>query len=515
MEPAAVLCAVDDVAGYGAAVRAGPLAVLQRHEHAYARGVLHVVAGRVGVEIGAAVRGVDHDAAAVCGEGAGVIAHGRGVEHGVHLGRLRGGGAAGADRAGDFARRLGALLGGFVSALHGRAGAAVAGGVCVVVGAAVCHVVDLLVVTRRARLKAAALGDLQADVLGRIAAQLRAVAVIVVVKAGAARPDEFAGGRARVGPADGRGGGASNDPFEIRAGAGAGQRAGRDRRRGHRGHGGRGRDRADGGAAGRDRALTLRGGQGDDQVDEHDKPQRRGDADADAHDLVKAPPTPEQIDAQRREEHEQHVRHPVVFVDILHEGGRFAGRAFYIVAVLVIIAAVVGVAAVVGIVAVGVIAVVVITIVVIAVVVITVVVIAVVVIAVVVIAVVVIAAGIVAAVAVAVVGVARLVVSIGSVAAGIAAVAVVIIARIVAGVAVVALALRAVIVGVVVLVEAVGYVCILRRFQAERKTPDLTVAPAESDPRLGEVELQFSKFVCCHALHLVLWISTIYIVTLL
>ena len=65
------------------------------------------------------------------------------------------------------------------------------------------------------------------------------------------------------------------------------------------------------------------------------------------------------------------------------------------------------------------------------------------------------------------------------------------------------LILRAVLIGVVELVKAVGRVFALRLFQAERKTLDLTIAPAERDARFGEVELQFSKFVCCHTLHLV------------
>ena len=75
--------------------------------------------------------------------------------------------------------------------------------------------------------------------------------------------------------------------------------------------------------------------------------------------------------------------------------------------------------------------------------------------------------------------------------------------RIAGGVVVVLLTLRAVFIGVAELVEALSHVFALRRFQTKRKTADLTIAPAERDARFGEVELQFSKFVCCHTLHLV------------
>ena len=228
VEPLTALRTVDDVAGHAAAGRTGDLAVFQRGEQADMRGILHAVATRVGVEVGAVEAGVDHDAALVGGESTRVITHSRAVEQQVvEVGARRG--AAGAYGAGDLARRLGALLRGLVGIAHRYARAAIAGGVRVVIRAAVGHVIGLLIVAGGAGLEAAALSDLQADILRRIAAQLRTVAVAVVVEAGVARPDELSGRVARTAARDGRGSGFVDNAVDTGRGAGAGKRAARGR----------------------------------------------------------------------------------------------------------------------------------------------------------------------------------------------------------------------------------------------------------------------------------------------
>ena len=229
VEPLAVLRAIDDIAGHRAAIGAGPLAVLQGGEQTDARGVLHAAAGRIGVEVRAVLRGVDHDAAPVGRERAGVVLHRRSVEHAGDVGRRGDLRAAGADRAGAFAGRLGALLGGLVGVAHRYARAAIAGGIRVVIRTAVGHVIGLLIVAGGAGLEAAALSDLQADILRRIAAQLRTVAVAVVVEAGVARPDELSGRVARTAARDGRGSGFVDNAVDTGRGAGAGKRAARGR----------------------------------------------------------------------------------------------------------------------------------------------------------------------------------------------------------------------------------------------------------------------------------------------
>ena len=315
----AVLRGVDRRARRCTAGGTGLLARQQRLQQRTGGRADHAGAGGIVVEVLAARGGPHRDAALIRGGGGGVAQAGGG--HGFHL-------ALDAGRAGLLARLLGGLLGD-----GGRAGHAGAILGHVVVGAVGGGVVDLLVGIAQ---RAGSLALVHRDLLGhrgqgRAGLDVDAALAAVVVDAGGGHDDRIGRGQ-HIGPArsadgsvhacDGRGRGIRRKQILRSVGRGAGVRAGRRecvrrgvrRGRGLHRHGGRGRDHGE-----RRGALAVAGAgedRRDQQHDHDDEPDRRHRRDGDADRLVEAVPAPEQVDAQRRQDEQQQIGHPVVLIDV-------------------------------------------------------------------------------------------------------------------------------------------------------------------------------------------------------
>ena len=456
----------------------------------------------------AALGGVDVDAALVLGV-LGDKFHIAGLE------ALRRAGDA------DRARLLAAQLGGFLGN-GGRAGHAAAGLVGVVVFAGLGGPIGGGVQASR-RADADRAGGLLAVVLGDLAGHAGYGHALVDIRTGADAVVIQAGGRAvhigrsvqrragRVG--QGSGGGLRVDGGEARAadgrrlgGGGFGVRAAA-----HVVHGdvraflaavaGQVQRRRGGGGSQCQRRI-LRGilsaakDGGEDQNQRHDEPDGRGRGDADADGLLKLALVPQQIDAQRREQEQQQVGHPVVLIDILHERAGFgrvviAAFAGVLVGIAIVVFAFRLVIVPAGIAVVIAVAVVIALIVVIPVV--TVVVVPGVVITVVVVLV----AGII--VVAGVVGVAVIIVVLAVViAVTITGVGVVGIAGIVVIIAVIGIAVPALVVAFFVEGGIVFfYICVRLLFAAEEPL-DFAIAPAIVEAVLRKLEFQLSNRVRCH-----------------
>ncbi|OPZ69578.1 MAG: hypothetical protein BWY81_00371 [Firmicutes bacterium ADurb.Bin467] len=440
---------VDDLPGGGRAPRAGGLAGLQRGQERHVRCALHVGAVAHRVEIIAALRRPDLDAACVLREAVDVFLKRLGVGG---VGGLAPG-AADADRAGGLPRELRGLLGDGRGVLH--AGAV---RLDVVISAVGRRVIGRGVEAQRAGRLAAVLRELDRHVGCRDAGgDVRAVLDRVVVDAGGRAVDVAgAGGLAR---ADRRAGERRRRRALERIDR-PGRVEGRGRRnRGRRRDDRRRRNRVQHHAGLRPGRVVVRaaGQKRDDDPQDRDEPDRGHGAHAGADHRVELAAPPQEVYAQRREQHEQRVGDPVVLVDVLHEGALLL-LALYVLAVFVVIALLV------------------------------------------------VLFPVFALVVVAFLVVALLIVAFAvriGILAGIAVV--------VASVFVVGAIVR---INCVLLVHALGHVHALAGLQAEGEPLNLAVAPAEGKSRLRDVELQFPDFMRCHILHLVAD-TQIYIVILL